>query len=76
MLTWNSYHVDDCIQQTAGAVNQLQELLGRVQETTKQATVLADEWAAHSLFELKEGQARHSFGSHISLPHTQTSEYC
>ena len=76
MLTWNSYHVDDCIQQTAGVVNQLQELLGLVQETTKQANDLAAEWAAHSLFELREGQARCPFGSPVSIYHIQISKCC
>ena len=75
MLTWNSHHVDDCIQQTAGVVNRLQELLGLVQKTTAQATDLAAEWAAQSLFELKEGQARYSFGSYVSFSHRQVSKY-
>lgn len=68
--------MDNCLQQTAGIVSQLQELLGLVQETTKQATDLAAEWAAHSLFELKEGQARLSFGSGVSSSNTQISGCC
>jgi len=57
VLTWNSHHIDERIKDTSAAVKELQELLALVQGTTKQASDLAADWTAHSLFELKEGQA-------------------
>jgi len=57
VLTWNSHHIDERIKDTSAAVKDLQELLALVQGTTKQASDLAADWTAHSLFELKEGQA-------------------
>ena len=56
MLTWNSHHIDERIKDASAAVKELQDLLALVQGTTKQATDLAADWAAHSLIEIKEGQ--------------------
>lgn len=56
MLTWNSHHIEERVKDASAAVKELQELLALVQGTTRQATDLAADWAAHSLIELKERQ--------------------